>query len=109
MLQRQRLFPAAPEHERIAALEPDHPAPPPRRPNHQRVNFRLRQGVAPGPLSDEEALSAPRQPKRALVDQRVVEHEIGRTEARNRSACQQIGVTGAGANERNMSDQRVLS
>ena len=47
----------------------------------------LRHRVTAGALADEEALRAPREPQDALVDERVVEHEIGaRAAARSPSA-----------------------
>ena len=57
-LQRERFFTAAAEHERIAALQPDHAAAAFRRADHDGMNVVLRQRVAAGALADEEALRA---------------------------------------------------
>ena len=54
--QRQRLFGAAAEHERVAALEPHHALALPRGANHQRVDRLLLHAGAAGPLADAEAL-----------------------------------------------------
>ena len=103
VLQRQRFFAAAAEHERVAALQP-HDAPAAARgANHQRVNRRLRHRVAAGALADEEALRPPRVAQDAVVDQRVVQHEVGGAQPRDRRARQQPGIARTGADERDMS------
>ena len=84
VLQRQRFFAAAAEHERVAALQPDHAPAAPGGANHQRVDRRLRHRVAAGALADEEALRPPRVAQDAVVDQRVVQHQVGRAQPRDR-------------------------
>ena len=100
--ERQRFFAAAAEHERIAALQPHDAAAAPRRANHQRVNGLLRHRVAAGALADEEPLRAARELQDAVVDERVVQHEIRRAQARDRLARQQPRIARAGADERHM-------
>ena len=98
--QRQRLFAAAPEHERVAALQAHDAAAAARRANHQRVDPLLRQRMAARALADEEPLRVPRVPQHPLVDERVVQHQIGRAQTRDRLARQQRGIAGPGADER---------
>ena len=93
-LQRLRFFAAAAEHERVAALEPHHLPAASGRADHQRVDLLLRQRVAAGALADEEPLRAPRQREHALVDERVVEHQIGAPQPRHRLARQQRRIAG---------------
>ena len=104
-LQRLRVVAAAPEHERIAALQPHEAAAASRRTNHHGVDFLLRQGVAPGSLADEEPLGAASQREHPLVHQRVVQHKIRAPQPRQRFASQERRVTGSGADERNVSDR----
>ena len=47
-----------------------------------------------GALADEEPLRPPREPEHARVDQRVVQHQIGRAQARHGLACQEPGSPG---------------
>ena len=102
-LQRERFFAAAAEHERVAALQPHDAAAAARGADHQRVNRRLRHRMAAGALADVEALRAARVAQDPVVDQRVVEHEVGGAQPRDRRARQQPGIAGPGADERDMS------
>ena len=89
-LQRQRLLAAAPEHERVAALQPHDAAAALRGANHHGVDVVLRQRVTAGALADEEPLGAPRQTQHAFVDQRVVQHQIRRAQARHGLAASAV-------------------
>ena len=99
---REGLFAAAAEDERVAALEPHDLTAPPRRTNHQRVNRALRQRVPARTFADEEALRPPCEPQDALVDERIVQHEVGPAQPRERLACEQGRVAGPRADERNV-------
>jgi hypothetical protein len=99
-LERERLFSTASEDERVAALQPHHAPPAARRPNHQRLYRRLRQRMAAGALADEEPLRCARVTEDALVDERVVEHEIGSTQPYDGESRQQSGIARSGADER---------
>src|ERR1051326_4624745 len=75
-LQRRRFLAAAPEHERVAALEAYHALAAPRRADQQGVNRGLSDGVTAGPLADIKALRAPGIAEDPLVDKRVVENDV---------------------------------
>ena len=102
-LQRQRFLAAAAEHERVAALEPHDAFAAPRGANHQRFDRALRHRMPPGALADVEALRATGVAQHAIVDERVVQDEIGAAQPRDRGARQQAGIAGACADERDVS------
>ncbi len=90
--ERQRFFAAATEDERIAALQP-HDAPAALRgTNHHGVNVFLRQRVTARALADEEALRPAGDLQDALVDERVVQHQIGRPQTRDRRPRQKARI-----------------
>jgi hypothetical protein len=60
----------------------------------------LRDGRPARALADEEPLRVPRVPENPLVDERVIQDEIGRTQTRDRLACQQRGIAGPRSNKR---------
>ena len=101
-LEREHLLAAAAEDERIAALQPHDAPPAARRADHDAVNRLLRHRLAPGALADEEPLRLPRVAQDPVVDERVVQHEIGRAQPRERLARQQRRIAGPGADERHM-------
>ena len=103
LLQRQRFLAAAAEDERIAALQPHDAAAAPRGADHQRLNRRLRHRMTAGALADEEPLRPARVAENAVVDERVVEHEVGGAQPRDRRPRQQAGIAGTGADQRDMS------
>src|SRR5262245_16959137 len=98
-LQREGFFPAAPEHERVAALEPDDATPAPRGFDHQRLDRGLRQGMASSALADEELLRFSRVAQHPVVDERVVQHQIGAPQPHDREPRQQAGIARSGADE----------
>ena len=102
-LQRQRFLAAAAEHERVAALEPHDAFAAPRGANHQRFDRALRHRMPPGALADVEALRATGVAQHAIIDERVVQDEIGAAQPRDRGARQQAGIAGACADERDVS------
>ena len=102
-LQRERFLAAATEHERIAALQADNAAAAPRGANYQPVNRFLRHGVSSGALADEKLLRTACILQHAIVDQRVVQHEIGRAQPGDCFPRQQSRVAGTGADERDVS------
>src|SRR5439155_6333352 len=88
--------------ERIAAFQTDDAASPPGGANHERVDAVLRQRVTALALADEESLRVPRIAEDPLVNQRVVEHEIRRAQARDGFPRQQSGIARSGADEGNV-------
>ena len=108
---RQRLFAAAAEHERVAALEPNDAPAAAGGANHHRLNRLLRHrfdasrrairaGAARFP--DEEPLRLPRVPQNPVVDERIVQHEIRRAQARDRLPREQRRIARARADERHV-------
>src|SRR3954468_2985084 len=75
-LERERLFAAAAEHERIAALEANDAVAALRRTDQQRVDAVLIDRRTPGALADEEPLRLRRELEQVLLDERVVEDEV---------------------------------
>ena len=102
MLQRQRFFTAAAEHERIATLQPHHAAAASSGANHQSLNRTLRHRVTAGALADKEALGTPGVAQNPIVDERVVQDQVGAAQARDRRPRQQAGIARSGADERDM-------
>ena len=69
---------AAPEDERIAALQPQHALAFARQRNQRARNIALLAGAFAGALAGIDELRArPRQLQQRLVDQRVVENDVG--------------------------------
>ena len=101
-LQRKRLLSATAEDERIATLQPHDTAAALRGANHHRMDVFLRERMAARTLADEKPLGPPCDLQNALVDERVVQHEISGPQARDRGPCQQTGIAGTGADERNV-------
>ena len=99
--ERERFFSAAAEDERIAALQPHDPVAAARLANHQPIDRVLANRRTAGALADEEPPRPRRKAQRLGLDERVVEHEVGLREARDRLQRQQLGIAGAGADERN--------
>ena len=67
------------------------------------MNGFLRHRVAAGPLANEETLRPACVSQNALADERVVQHEVGATQPRDRCARQQARIPGPGTDERHMS------
>ena len=106
--QRKRLLAASSEHERVAALQAHDAAASARGANHQRVDPVLRERMTSRALADEEPLRVPRVPQDPLVDERVIQDEIGRAQARDRLARQQRGIAGPRADERDLAPSAGL-
>ena len=75
--ERQRLFPAAAEHERVAALEPDDALAAARGANHQPVDELLETAWRPARFPTKIAATGGARPSTVGIDQRVVQHEVG--------------------------------
>jgi hypothetical protein len=106
-LQRQRFFAPSAEDERIAPLEPDDAAPFARRADHQPVNRLLRHRVFCRALADIKTLRPARVAKDPLVDEGVVQHQVGGAQLRDRLSRQQPGVARSRTDERHPSGCRV--
>ena len=98
--ERERLFPAAPEDERIAALETHDAMAAARLADHQPVDRVLANRRAAGALADEEPPRARGVAQRRRLDERVVEHEVRLAEPPHRLEREQLRIAGAGADER---------
>ena len=84
--QRLRLFAAASEDERIAALQANDPAAALRLRNHQRFDLGLFHCVFAGAFADENALAAGRcQRNDRIACQRVIEQNVGVSQQFRRS------------------------
>jgi len=100
--QRQRLFAATAEHERIAALEAHDAAAAARRADHHGMNRGLRQSVPPRAFADEEFLGPARKLQHAPIDQRVVQNQVRSSQPRHGFAGQQRRIARAGPDERDV-------
>ncbi len=98
--QREDFLAAAPEHEGVAALEADDVLSAPRAANHQPMDRVLADGMAVVALADVEPLRATRQLDDGGRHERVVEHEIGAAQDRQRPARQQPGIARPRAHQR---------
>ena len=98
---RERLFPAATEDERIAALQTDDSTAAARLADHQPVDRVLPNRRTSGALAHEEPLRARGVAQRRGLDERVVEHEVGLAEPPHRLEREELRIAGAGADERN--------
>ena len=85
--QRQRLLPAATEHQRIAALQPHHAMPLPRQADQPLIDAKLRRAAPAGALADRFQPRLRRQRQDLRRHQRVVQHDIGCPRARARRAA----------------------
>ncbi len=99
--ERERLFPAAAEDERIAALETHDSPATARLADHQPVDRVLPDRRTSGALAHEEPLRARGVAQRRGLDERVVEHEVRLAEPPHRLEREELRITGAGADERN--------
>ena len=97
--ERRGLFPSTPEHERVAAFQPHDASPALRRADHDGMNVRLRQGVAASALANEKPLRVAGDPEHAIVDERVIQHQIRCAQSGNSRARQKPGVARAGADK----------
>jgi hypothetical protein len=104
--QGQRLFSAPAEDERIAALQPHHAPAALRGANHHGMDVFLGQGVTPGALADEETLRAAGNLQDALVDEGVVQHQIGGPQPGDGSPGQQPRIAWPRSDQRHMTRHR---
>src|SRR5581483_8174980 len=101
-LQPEGFFTPATEHERISALQPHDRLSAPARTDQQLGDRVLRQRMAAGALADKKLLGLARVLQNARVDQRVIQHEIGRSQLRDRRPRQQTWVARSGTNQRHV-------
>ena len=97
--QRLGLLAAPTEHERVAALQADDPAPS-SGPAGRAASRSAPGGRAAGPLADVDQLGGGGTRPAPLADQRVVHDDVGRGEQAGRLDRQQVGVARPGADER---------
>ena len=99
--QPRRLLAAAPEHERVAALQPHHALARARLLDHEVGDLVLRDALrAVAALAHVDALAAlghEQQDRR--IDQRVVEQHLGALELAQRAHRQQVGIARTRADE----------
>src|SRR5262245_584118 len=100
--ERQRLFGAATEDKRIAALQPYDTLAGARRPNHQAVNGFLPDALTPRVLAHAEALRVGESPQRLRVHQRIIEHEIGLLEIGNGAPRPEVRIAWSRADQRHL-------
>ena len=92
--QRQRLFPAAAEHERVAALQPHDALAAARGANHQLVDHVWRMAGRPARLPTKKRCALPGEREDVGVDQRVVENHVGGSQAGSGSRVSRSGSPG---------------
>jgi hypothetical protein len=97
--QRERFLATTPEHERIAALQPHDLMATARFPNHEPIDRVLRNGRTAGALANKEPARAWGKLQRPWIDQRVIQHEIGRFEPLDRLERQKFGISRSGADQ----------
>ena len=98
--QRQRFLAATPEDERVAALQAHHPSTVEAELDEQRVDQLLRDRGA-GALADVDQLRVRvSQGQHTGADERVVDHHLGVLQTSQPANRQQLGIAGAGADER---------
>ena len=91
---------AAAEHERVAALEADHPAAGTGMLQHQGVDLFLRHAVLAGGLADLHPQCGRRgQCQYLRADQAVVQQHLGRLQCAQGVQGQQAGITRTGADQ----------
>ena len=98
--ERQRLFPAASEDERVAALETHDAMAAARLADHQPVDRILANRRTAGALADEKTPGMRRVAQRRRLDERIVEDEIRLAQPPHGLQRQQLRIAGAGADER---------
>ncbi len=97
--QGERLLAAAPEDERVAALEPHHAAAAAGGADEQRVDRFLGGAAPPGALSDRDLHRPRRQLERRGVHEGVVEDQVRLGEAARRAQRQQVRVSRSRADQ----------
>ena len=101
--QRHRLLAAAAEYEGIAALEPQHPLAGARQSNQPLADIGLqRRRLAAALAGKFEPRLRPGQRQDALIDQRVVNHDISLRQTGQRIEREQARIAGPSAGEPDM-------
>jgi hypothetical protein len=98
--ERQGFLAPATEHERVAALEPDHTLATLRRADHQAMDAFLIDRVPASPLADVEPLGLRRQLEQIGLHERIVEHEIRVAQTMECTQREQLRISRACADER---------
>ena len=106
----QGLLAAAAEHERIAALEPDHPQAGAGELDQALIDPELLRARPAGPLADRlEARCGPAERQDLGRDQRVVEDHVGRFERVHGIEGQETRIAGPGADQPDRAGREVGS
>ncbi len=107
--QQLELLAAAPEHERVTALEPRHALAGARQLQQQLVDPLLLAALA-GLLADENALGvAPRALEHRLPDQAVVENHVRLLQQLQCAQGQQVRIAGPGADQVDLAELRAAA
>ena len=97
---------AAPENERVAALQPQHALPLLRQPHQQLADVLLRQRMIVRLLADIDARRvAADEIQDARTDQPVVEHHVGALHQPQGAEGEQIGIARPGADQIDLADR----
>ena len=99
-VERQGFFATAPEHERVARLQPHHAAATARGANQEPIDRLLAHRGPAGSLADIETLRARCQRQHVLRDERVVQHEFCTLEPVVGGTREQLRIARARADER---------
>ena len=104
LAERRHLLRGAAEDERVAALQAHHAAACKGMLRHQRVDFFLGDGFGAATLADVDDLgAATSEVKDRLRDKIVVEDDVGIPDETSGLYGEQVGITGTGANEIDLS------
>jgi hypothetical protein len=99
--QRERLFAAAPEHERVAALQAHHPLPAVCQLHQQPFDVALGRGRAADRLAHVvQPRGRRREREHPRADQSIVHDRVGRQNALERLEREQLGVAWPGPDQR---------
>jgi hypothetical protein len=106
--QRQRLFPAPAEHERIAAFQSQDAAPGARQLDEPERNVPLLRRRLAAALAGKDHLGTRPRPLQArFIDQRIMHDHIGLHQRMDREHRHQAGIAGAGADQPDMAGQKL--
>src|SRR5205814_9283642 len=93
-------FPAAAEHDGVAALQPDDALAAQRAADHHPLDGLLLDGVTSGALADICPARLRSVTKSGAIHQRVVQDQIRAAEPVDRALREQVGIAGACADQR---------
>ncbi len=103
-VERREFLAAAPEHERVAALEPHHAIARARFANQKLLDERLRRRATTAALAHrDEARGRTSHREDPGRNQVVMQHDVGSGEGTYRLQGEKLGITGSGADEHNTS------